>query len=152
MYVCTEWPPNWDCPNGLSCQKYHLYVRPSTEEIIQKLYGTLVNSQYLPTLSAQAPVLGPVLPHAHLLVGACVSAAVSIAIRPLIPISSPRTGRRRRSSGAEPLCTDRQRRTASRVTECFIGDRVRNVVCYYFAFKFTGPHLGLAAISTKSDP
>mmetsp|Transcript_10907 Transcript_10907/g.16624 ORF Transcript_10907/g.16624 Transcript_10907/m.16624 type:complete len:1070 (-) Transcript_10907:229-3438(-) len=35
--VCEEWIVG-SCPRGETCEKYHVYVRPSTKDIIQRMY------------------------------------------------------------------------------------------------------------------
>eukprot|EP01041_Mallomonas_annulata_P004496 gene4496-8946_t len=36
VFVCPEWPGN--CDNGNSCDFYHCYIRPSTIDIIERIY------------------------------------------------------------------------------------------------------------------
>ena len=41
--VCPLWLGG-TCPNGTECDLYHLYIRPSTAEIIKRIYPVQVIS------------------------------------------------------------------------------------------------------------
>jgi hypothetical protein len=38
VQVCWDWCVKGNCYDGMNCNKYHCYIRPSTQEIIAKMY------------------------------------------------------------------------------------------------------------------